>query len=183
MVPLLILIFAVHVCLDRFGEIEGSFCQLAVLKDGNLENQAHTINIADYLEQQQRRRHQNLNIVTTRTSANKLRAQAMKAAANQFHFNSTFQQNTFHNNYYNNQQQAPPVSYSSRKPFQKHQKNGYHNSYNGGGGKAGNYGNNGFSVNGNAQHQNKDRFHWVRGKQQQQHQQQNEVEKMRLSPN
>lgn len=168
----------------RFGESDGSFCQLAVLKDGNLENQAHTINIEDYLEQQRARLYQNLNIVTTRTSANKLRALALKNAANEFNFSANYQQNKFQNNFYNNQQQAPTGSFSSNKPFQKHRKNGYHNnhgfnSYQGN--KGVNYGNSGIeasSFSANPQHQRKDRYHWVKGKQSQ-----NQVENMRLSPN
>lgn len=179
----------------RFGENDGSFCQLAVLKDGNLENQAHTINIADYLEQQQRRMTQNLNIVTTRTSANKLRAQALKNAANQFHFNSAnYMQNKFQNNFYNNQQHLPSGTFSSNKPFHKHRKSGYHNNHgfnpasNGyHGSKGSTYSNGSFDVNtsngfnGNPQQQNKDRFHWVKSGKQSPIQSQ--VESMRLSPN
>lgn len=184
----------------RFGESDGSFCQLAVLKDGNLENQAHTINITDYLEQQQRRVVQNLNIVTTRTSANKLRAQAMKNAVNQYQYNSAnYIQNKYQNNFYNNQQQLPSSSFSSHKPFHKHRKNGYHhnhgfNSSNSGyqGKKGVVYGNsgvdaessNGFTPSfvGNSQQQGKDRFHWV-NKSGKQSPVQNQVENMRLSPN
>lgn len=175
----------------RFGESDGSFCQLAVLKDGSLENQAHTINIADCLEQQRLRLTQNLNIVTTRTSANKLRALAMKNAANQYHFSANHHQNQFQNNFYNNQQQAPSGFFSSNKPFQKHRKNGYHNNHGFNskgnayqGNKGVNYGNNSFEANGsssygaNPQQQNKDRFHWVKGKQSP-----DQVEQMRLSPN
>ena len=178
-------------CICRFGESDGSFCQLAVLKDGSLENQAHTINIADCLEQQRLRLTQNLNIVTTRTSANKLRALAMKNAANQYQFSANHHQNQFQNNFYNNQQQAPSGFFSSNKPFQKHRKNGYHNNHGFNskgnayqGNKGVNYGNNGFEANGsssygaNPQQQNKDRFHWVKGKQSP-----DQVEQMRLSPN
>ena len=187
------------VCFVRFGESDGSFCQLAVLKDGNLENQAHTINIVDYLEQQQRRAVQNLNIVTTRTSANKLRAQAMKNAVNQYQYNSAnYIQNKYQNNFYNNQQQLPS-SFLSHKPFHKHRKNGYHHNlgFNSGnsryqGKKGVVYGNNGVdaeSSNGftpsfgvDPQQQGKDRFHWV-SKSGKQSPVQSQVENMRLSPN
>lgn len=177
----------------RFGESQGAFCQLAVLKDdGNLENQAHTVNIEDMVRQQRQRVNMNLNIVTTRTSANKLKAMAMKSAAFQqqrfkanYHHNNKFQQN-FHNN-----QQY----HSSSRPFHKshhhhhgnHQKNGFHstnmsvNSSNGHQGNRGMSDFNGGSGNFSSglEMTGKEKYRWVRARQQTP----DPHEKMRLSPN
>jgi len=186
----------------RFGESQGSFCQLAVLKeDGNLENQAHTINIDDHLQHLRYRRNMNLNIVTTRTSANKLKAMALKSATYQQHFQqqASYQHNNkYQQNLHNNQQspihqqppinQQPPTSTYSSRPFHKAQhKNTYHgdqtqgSSYNGHQGQAKSVNNhNGAGYN---NRQNKDRFHWVRNGKQTYQPKQDQVEQMRLSPN
>jgi hypothetical protein len=186
--------------LYRFGESQGSFCQLAVLKeDGNLENQAHTVNIEDLVRQQQQRFNMNLNIVTTRTSANKLKAMAMKNAVFQqqfykpsYHHNSKFQQNLYNNT---NQQYQ-----SSSRPFHKshhhhhhnnhhhhHHKNGHHsqnssvNNMNGyqGSKSASDFTGGSGNFSSGYEMQGKDKYRWVRGKQHTPDQQ----EKMRLSPN
>lgn len=181
-----------HLCyanvFDRFGESQGSFCQLAVVKDdGNLENQAHTVNIEDLVQQQQRRFNMNFNITTTRTSANKLKALAMKNAVNQqahfkpsYHQYSKYQHNMMNNNQYQN-------GYSSR-PFHKaHHKNRYHgnamvNNSVGYQGKRGSGDFNGGSGNfsGGFNSQSKDRYHWVRSTE---HSPVDQQESMRLSPN
>lgn len=172
----------------RFGESQGSFCQLAVQKeDGNLENQAHTINIDDHLLQMQHRRTMNLNIVATRTSANKLKAMALRNATYQQQLRASYQHNNkYQQNLYNNSQPPPTSTYSqpppstSSRPFHhkgQHHKNNHHNSNQAGG--SGYQGNKG----GNSYHNNKDRFHWVRTNKQSQPPQQDQVEQMRLSPN
>lgn len=172
----------------RFGESQGSFCQLAVVKeDGNLENQAHTIDIEDHLKQQQQRLNMNLNIVMTRTSANKLKAMAMKNAVNQRQMTSNY--HNYKHNLYNNKQHPSHHShaYSSQsRPFHKqHQNNSFH--HGGNGNQYHSYqGNKGGNSMGNAPYQNKDRYHWVRNNKQQYQQQPqmaDQVEKMRLSPN
>lgn len=175
----------------RFGESQGAFCQLAVLKDdGSLDNQAHTVNIEDLVKQQQQRFNMNMNIVTTRTSANKLKAMAMKSAAfHQQHFKSSFHHNSKHQqNLYNNQQYHG--SSQSGRPFHKshyHHKNGYQSPnmfVNNVNGQQGNRSSNDFNAgSGNFssgyESQRKDRYRWVRNKQHTHDQ----YEKMRLSPN
>ncbi|XP_045207406.1 maternal B9.15 protein-like [Mercenaria mercenaria] len=181
----------------RFGESQGSFCQLAVLKDdGNLENQAHTVNIEDLVKQQQQRFNMNLNIVTTRTSANKLKAMAMKSAAFQqqfykssYHHNSKYQQNLYNNNSQQYQSSSRPFhkSHHHTPHHHHHHKNSYHsqnmsvNNLNGHQGSKGPGDFNGGSGNFSSGYemQGKDKYRWVRNKQQTPDQQ----EKMRLSPN
>lgn len=161
---------------------------MAVLKeDGNLETQAHTVNIEDLVRQQQQRFNLNFNITTTRTSANKLKALALKNAVNQqaqfkppYQQYSKYQHNMMNNNQYQN-------GYSSR-PFHKaHHKNRYYgnamaNNSMGYQGKRGSSDFNGGSGNfsGGYNPQGKDRFHWVRGSERTSMDQQ---ESMRLSPN
>lgn len=177
----------------RFGESQGSFCQLAVVKDdGNLENQAHTVNIESLVRQQQQRFNMNLNIVTTRTSANKLKAMAMKSAVfQQQHFKPSYYHNSkFQQNLHNNQQYHG--STPSSRPFHKshqnhHHKNGFQSPnmfVNNGDGHQGNKGSNDFyagsgNFNSGYESQGKDRYRWVRNKQHTPDQQ----ERMRLSPN
>lgn len=155
-------------------------------EDGNLENQAHTVNIEDLVKQQQQRFNMNFNITTTRTSANKLRALAMKNAVNQqanfkpsYHQYSKYQHNVMNNNHYQN-------SYSSRPFHKSHHKNRYHNNglVNNSVGYQGKRGSGDFNAgsgnfNGGFNPQGKDRFHWVRNDQSPTEQQ----ESMRLSPN
>lgn len=170
----------------RFGESQGSFCQLAVLKeDGNLENQAHTVDIENHLKQQQHRLNMNINIVMTRTSANKLKAMAMKTQAYQRQLRSNFHNHKHQHNLYNNKQH--PSSFNSQtRPFHNkpHSSNGYHINgtvhYNGYQGN-----NKAFNANVNPSYQNnKDRFHWVRHpKQHSPPPSFDQQEKMRLSPN
>jgi len=159
---------------------------LTVLKDGNLENQAHTVNVEDLVRQQQQRFNMNFNITTIRTSANKLKALAMKNAVNQqaqfkpaYHHYSKYQQNMMNNNQYQNVYTPRPF----HKPLHKnrYQGNAINNTY-GYQGKRGSGDFNGGSgnFNGGFSSQGKDRYHWVRSSEQPPVDQQ---ESMRLSPN
>lgn len=176
----------------RFGESQGAFCQLAVVKDdGNLENQAHTVDIEDMLRQQQQRFNMNTNIVTTRTSANKLKAMAMKSDVfqqQQQHFKYSYN-NKYQHNMFNNQHHS--TSTHPTRSFHKpnHHKNGFRNTnppvnnYHGNKGSpvfnagSGNFNSGVPSVPA----QGRDRFQWVKGKQVTQGSDQHE--NMRLSPN
>ncbi|WAR04844.1 BTG3-like protein [Mya arenaria] len=171
----------------RFGESHGSFCQLAVQKeDGNMENQAHTINIEDLVKQQQQRFNMNLNITTTRTSANKLKALAMKNAFNQqangYHYYSKYHHNAMNNNQHQNGHTPRPFHKTHHHNHQSHyHKNAPHHSSSVNSHERKGSGDfNGVSGNVNGAAQGKDRYRWVRNSKPMPAQQ---TESMRLSPN
>ncbi|KAL4229056.1 B-cell translocation protein [Mactra antiquata] len=175
----------------RFGESQGAFCQLAAVKDdGNLENQAHTVDIEDLLRQQQQRFNMNLNIVTTRTSANKLKAMAMKSDAFQHQQQQQYKysyNNKYQHNMFNNQHQT--TSHHSSRSFQKpnHHKNGFRNTESPANNYHGNKGSPVFNMgsgnfNTGMQSQGRDRFHWVKNNKPVT-QGSDQHENMRLSPN
>lgn len=138
----------------------------------------------------------NRNIVTTRTSANKLKAMALKSAVFQqqrykanYHHNNKYQQNLHNNQQYHGSSRSFHKSHHHHhgNHHHHHHKNGFHStslSLNNANGHQVNTGMNDFNgVSGNfspsLEMQEKDKYRWVRNKQHTPDGQ----EEMRLSPN
>ncbi|KAL3885192.1 hypothetical protein ACJMK2_025283 [Sinanodonta woodiana] len=168
----------------RFGETQGSICMLTSLRDGNLETQAHKIDIGRLVEEQQKRNKRHINIVTTR----------LNKPCSQYHKNILFRFSSFpfpiNENYQDGQilqyQQNffPDLHVAGFYPFNPHSfHNNRHNiknhnkgSFNGNNCR-GYHGNkaNGFNQNhrsnnqmklaNNPNVQTKAKYHWARGKQ------------------
>lgn len=81
----------------RFGEPYGPICTLASSKDGHLENKAHTVEIDEYLEKEKERYNNQINIVTTRSSA------SSRPYSNNhnlvYNGYNSYHQHNYHNNY------------------------------------------------------------------------------------
>lgn len=93
----------------RFGEPYGPICTLASSKDGNLENKAHIVDIDEYLQKEKERYNNQVNIVTTRSSA------SSRPYANNhnlvYNGYTSFHQHNYYNNHrprHNNRKRMQP---------------------------------------------------------------------------
>lgn len=54
----------------RFGDIRANYCMVASMKDGSLDNKAHTLDVSDLILQAKELYNKQLNITTTRVNSN-----------------------------------------------------------------------------------------------------------------
>ncbi|XP_046551287.1 protein BTG3-like [Haliotis rubra] len=54
----------------RFGDIKANYCMVATMKNGSLDNKAHTLDVSDLILQAKELYNKQLNITTTRVNSN-----------------------------------------------------------------------------------------------------------------